>query len=186
MVYLYLERYEMSNEERRLIDTAALELMNGGDDPDWFEDALRRWQLSPGRSLEPAELAALRSLRVLLRRLAGTVDSGSPLSEPELAELNAVIGSAPVVARLEIVAGEYALDMTPQAGSWIGLALRDLGGSFTAMLLRSSPPRLKLCANEECRAAFYDETKSRTRRWCDGKTCGNRVRARRHRARKIG
>jgi len=172
----------MSNDERRLIDTAALELMNGGDDRAWFEAAVRRWGLAPGRPLAEDEIEALRGLRSLLRRLAETVSSGSVLSVAELAELNAAIGSAPVVARLEIVGGEYALDMTPQADTWLRLALRDLAGSFTAMLLRSNPPRLRLCANEDCRAAFYDETKSRTRRWCSGTTCGNRVRARRHRA----
>ncbi|CAM3349762.1 ABATE domain-containing protein [Occultella aeris] len=34
--------------------------------------------------------------------------------------------------------------------------------------------RLALCASPSCRAAFFDTSQSRTRRWCDMNTCGNR------------
>ncbi|MGW2227422.1 CGNR zinc finger domain-containing protein [Streptomyces formicae] len=34
--------------------------------------------------------------------------------------------------------------------------------------------KLALCASPTCRAAFFDTSRSRTRRWCDMNTCGNR------------
>ncbi|MFG2450054.1 CGNR zinc finger domain-containing protein [Streptomyces sp. NPDC048512] len=34
--------------------------------------------------------------------------------------------------------------------------------------------RLALCASPTCRAAFFDTSRSRTRKWCDMNTCGNR------------
>lgn len=34
--------------------------------------------------------------------------------------------------------------------------------------------RLALCASPTCQAAFFDTSRSRTRRWCDMNTCGNR------------
>ncbi|MFI6529528.1 CGNR zinc finger domain-containing protein [Streptomyces uncialis] len=34
--------------------------------------------------------------------------------------------------------------------------------------------RLALCASPTCLAAFFDTSRSRTRRWCDMNTCGNR------------
>ncbi|WP_367039409.1 CGNR zinc finger domain-containing protein [Streptomyces sp. Je 1-332] len=34
--------------------------------------------------------------------------------------------------------------------------------------------RLALCASPTCRAAFFDTSRSRTRRWCEMNTCGNR------------
>ncbi|MFE6162161.1 CGNR zinc finger domain-containing protein [Streptomyces sp. NPDC056486] len=34
--------------------------------------------------------------------------------------------------------------------------------------------RIALCASPTCRAAFFDTSRSRTRRWCDMDTCGNR------------
>ncbi|MEU8899307.1 CGNR zinc finger domain-containing protein [Nocardia sp. NPDC048505] len=34
--------------------------------------------------------------------------------------------------------------------------------------------RMALCASPTCRAAFFDTSRSRTRRWCEMNTCGNR------------
>ncbi|GAA1374304.1 CGNR zinc finger domain-containing protein [Streptomyces beijiangensis] len=34
--------------------------------------------------------------------------------------------------------------------------------------------KLALCASPTCLAAFFDTSQSRTRRWCDMNTCGNR------------
>jgi predicted RNA-binding Zn ribbon-like protein len=33
---------------------------------------------------------------------------------------------------------------------------------------------LALCASPTCQAAFFDTSQSRTRKWCDMNTCGNR------------
>jgi predicted RNA-binding Zn ribbon-like protein len=34
--------------------------------------------------------------------------------------------------------------------------------------------KLALCASPTCKAAFFDTSQSRTRKWCDMNTCGNR------------
>ncbi|TMG41946.1 MAG: hypothetical protein E6H94_00220 [Chloroflexi bacterium] len=39
--------------------------------------------------------------------------------------------------------------------------------------------RLRECASETCQWLFLDRSKSRTRRWCDMRDCGNRAKARR-------
>jgi predicted RNA-binding Zn ribbon-like protein len=43
--------------------------------------------------------------------------------------------------------------------------------------------RLKVCASERCRWAFYDDTRNRSRTWCSMNVCGNRAKARSYRAR---
>lgn len=42
--------------------------------------------------------------------------------------------------------------------------------------------RLRECENPECRWLFLDTSKNHTRRWCDMKICGNRMKARRFKA----
>ncbi|MFC7490848.1 MULTISPECIES: CGNR zinc finger domain-containing protein [unclassified Knoellia] len=42
--------------------------------------------------------------------------------------------------------------------------------------------QLALCASATCRAAFFDTSQSRSRRWCDMNTCGNRQKKARFRA----
>jgi predicted RNA-binding Zn ribbon-like protein len=44
--------------------------------------------------------------------------------------------------------------------------------------------RMKICAAEDCRWAYYDHSKSRTGRWCAMETCGNRHKTRRYRRKK--
>lgn len=43
--------------------------------------------------------------------------------------------------------------------------------------------RLKICADDRCRSAFYDGSRNRSRAWCTSGGCGNRNRVARHRAR---
>jgi predicted RNA-binding Zn ribbon-like protein len=89
-----------------------------------------------------------------------------------------------VRAQLEVTEeGGYLVDFTPVGGTRIEQVERELAGIFSSLLRRSHPPRIKVCAGEGCGRVFYDETRSRTRRWCDGGTCGNRARVRRHRSR---
>jgi predicted RNA-binding Zn ribbon-like protein len=43
--------------------------------------------------------------------------------------------------------------------------------------------RLKACAKDTCRWAFYDTARNRSGRWCSMAVCGNRVKAERFRSR---
>jgi predicted RNA-binding Zn ribbon-like protein len=43
--------------------------------------------------------------------------------------------------------------------------------------------RLKTCRDENCRVAFYDKSRNRSRAWCSMEVCGNREKARSFRAR---
>jgi hypothetical protein len=43
-------------------------------------------------------------------------------------------------------------------------------------------PRLKICAADDCRWAYFDRTKNRSRAWCEW-GCGNKAKTRRYRER---
>jgi predicted RNA-binding Zn ribbon-like protein len=43
--------------------------------------------------------------------------------------------------------------------------------------------RLKACRADDCKWAFIDTARNRTRQWCDMAVCGNREKARRYRSR---
>ncbi|MDT3426149.1 putative RNA-binding Zn ribbon-like protein [Paenibacillus forsythiae] len=46
------------------------------------------------------------------------------------------------------------------------------------------PSRFRICDNPDCRWAYYDDTRNRSKRYCDDKACGNLMKVRRFRARK--
>jgi predicted RNA-binding Zn ribbon-like protein len=43
--------------------------------------------------------------------------------------------------------------------------------------------RLKACRADDCKWAFVDNARNRSRQWCDMAVCGNRAKARRYRSR---
>jgi predicted RNA-binding Zn ribbon-like protein len=53
----------------------------------------------------------------------------------------------------------------------------------SALLTSDELSRLRACSSETCRWLFLDTSKNHTRRWCDMKICGNRMKARRFQAR---
>jgi predicted RNA-binding Zn ribbon-like protein len=55
----------------------------------------------------------------------------------------------------------------------------------SAMGLLTSPDvrHVHACKSDTCRWVFLDTSKNHSRRWCDMKTCGNRMKARRFQAR---
>jgi len=50
------------------------------------------------------------------------------------------------------------------------------------LLLSEAVERVRACDNPECRWLFLDTSKNHSRRWCDMKLCGNRMKARRFKA----
>jgi predicted RNA-binding Zn ribbon-like protein len=57
-----------------------------------------------------------------------------------------------------------------------------LSASAAGLMLSEDARRVRACDNLECRWLFMDTSKNHTRRWCDMKICGNRMKARRFKA----
>lgn len=55
--------------------------------------------------------------------------------------------------------------------------------SAAELLTSEDLDRVRECAGDRCAWLFLDRSKNRSRRWCDMTVCGNRRKARRHRAR---
>jgi predicted RNA-binding Zn ribbon-like protein len=53
-------------------------------------------------------------------------------------------------------------------------ALSVIAADAISIIAGERDGRLALCASPTCQAAFFDTSQSRTRRWCDMNTCGNR------------
>jgi predicted RNA-binding Zn ribbon-like protein len=61
-----------------------------------------------------------------------------------------------------------------------------LAQAASDLLVSSDAELVKDCGDPTCRWLFLDLSKNHTRRWCDMKTCGNRMKARRFQARLQG
>jgi predicted RNA-binding Zn ribbon-like protein len=75
--------------------------------------------------------------------------------------------------------GRAAAVLTPEgARQWRLSSVEDALGVIAAdavsVIAGERDGKLALCASPTCQAAFFDTSQSRTRRWCDMNTCGNR------------
>lgn len=147
-----------------------------------------------------AALVETRRVRAALRALAerGRVDqsgqsgqSREPAKEAAsevarasaLYEINRVLGRAVGTRRVELLAdGSYARSFVSVGDAFGGLVIPVVESAVDS-LVRGELSRLRGCADRRCPRVFYDTTRSRTRRWCDMTTCGNRAKAQRSRKR---
>ncbi len=157
--------------------------------------------------LHPRQLKAL-SRRRNSAQAAHALEQAHALRESLAAafydRLNAAKQPSPrglgIVERLFVAAAEHQkLSWEPAPPPARSVALRAAWhwGSHSASLMLPvwilaqsavsllTSPRLELvhqCQSETCRWLFLDSSKNHSRRWCDMKLCGNRMKARRFRA----
>jgi len=67
-------------------------------------------------------------------------------------------------------------ELSPDLPVWI------LTVGAARLLLSTDMHRLRACEKPDCRWLFLDTSKNHSRRWCDMKICGNRIKARRFKA----
>ncbi|MEV5103992.1 CGNR zinc finger domain-containing protein [Streptomyces massasporeus] len=80
------------------------------------------------------------------------------------------------------VQGRAAAILTPEghrqwrlsSASCVEDALGVIAADAISILAGERDGKLALCASPTCRAAFFDTSQSRTRKWCEMNTCGNR------------
>ena len=134
---------------------------------------------------EKAGAAVLRAVKALREALAeicySTLDGREPKGAA-LAELHAAVRQAQAHRELAWREGKARWswlddDDPPEGPLWrLALVAVELVTSERFVLLRA-------CGDPACRWLFLDTSKNHSRRWCDMKVCGNRMKARRFKAR---
>ena len=118
-----------------------------------------------------------------LYRIFSTRASGGSPDRSDLDLLNEPLGQALKHLQLEADESGYRWDWASSPGPTDRL-LWSVARSAAELLTSSELDRIRECASDRCSWLFIDNSRSRRRRWCDMKTCGNRAKARRHYRRK--
>ncbi|MEQ0564355.1 CGNR zinc finger domain-containing protein [Amycolatopsis sp. NEAU-NG30] len=148
--------------------------------PQRFVDWLAIYGLGVA-SCTPAQLDLARELREAIHAVATAAAVGDPLPASAVRIINdrSVQGRAAAVLTPE---GERRWQLSSPAR--VEDALGVIAADAIDIVSGERDGRLALCASPTCRAAFFDTSQSRTRRWCDMNTCGNRQKKARFNARK--
>lgn len=132
----------------------------------------------PGCTVADLELA--RGLREAIHAAATAAATGTDLPPRAVATLNDHSTRGRASATLTAAgAREWHLSAEQPLQDALGVIAADA----IAIVSGARDGRLALCASPTCRAAFFDTSRSRSRRWCDMNTCGNKEKKARLRAR---
>ena len=158
----------------------APDLLGTPDDAQrWLTDALGTWSRVAGLPAPVILLSStdMRSLRRLRTTFEGVILAGGRNPEPD--------GALPPA--------DVPVSLVPDADGWVrmvpsGRGTRWLASALWAEALLAQQaglwPRLKLCHNVDCRAAFFDTSRNNSGVWHDVSTCGNTANLRAFRERK--
>jgi predicted RNA-binding Zn ribbon-like protein len=127
-------------------------------------------------------LQRVQKVRGSLRELLDAAVERRPPQDGALREVNRAL-RAPYVYELVPAADGVSLDHRHE-GDPVSGALARLSEVIARELTQEDKERLRICANDECRWLFRDNSPAGRRKWCDMSSCGNRAKAARHRERK--
>ena len=122
-----------------------------------------------------------RELREALADLVYAGLDGRDASSASMRTMEKFLQSARAQARLMREGSRLRWDWAggetkPEFPVWL------LTRAASRLMLSEDVERVRACDDPECRWLFVDTSKNHTRRWCDMKICGNRMKARRFKA----
>jgi predicted RNA-binding Zn ribbon-like protein len=178
--------------DNRFCETGAEELLASYDDLLRFASQsglLTKQQAKKLKCLNASEaersevMHEVKELRETLAEIAYAQLDGKDLSASALVTLEDYFKQASLHRHLTAeqrrpVWSWRGLDCQVAAPLWL------LAQAAVDFLLSERASHLRCCASETCRWLFLDASKNQTRRWCDMKVCGNRMKAKRFYARK--
>ncbi|MEO3788831.1 CGNR zinc finger domain-containing protein [Nonomuraea sp. B10E15] len=122
-------------------------------------------------SCTTAQLDLARELRESIHAAATAVAIGDALPAPAVHVINDRSAQGRAAA---ILTPEGKRRWRLSSASCVEDALSVIAADAISIIAGERDGKLALCASATCRAAFFDTSQSRTRKWCDMNTCGNR------------
>ncbi|NXY97822.1 CGNR zinc finger domain-containing protein [Streptomyces sp. BR123] len=164
-----------------LVNTAA-----EADQPDGLADVgslrefVREYKISDVGDLGARDLAGVRAVRGKFAQIFG-----APHTRAAAGLINELVATAGTTPQLTNHDGYDWHVHYFAPGASLGDHLAADGGMALAFIVVSGEQeRLRRCEAPDCRRAFVDLSRNRSRRYCDSRTCGNRLHVAAYRARR--
>ncbi|WP_338758629.1 CGNR zinc finger domain-containing protein [Nocardia vulneris] len=125
----------------------------------------------PVESCTPDQFELARELREAIHAAATAAALHEPLPAPALRVINERSTQGRATA---VLTPEGTRQWRLSSPTCVTDALGVIAADAISIIAGTRDGRLALCASPTCRAAFFDTSRSRTRRWCEMNTCGNR------------
>ncbi|MEV6588817.1 CGNR zinc finger domain-containing protein [Streptomyces acidicola] len=179
----------ITHDTRCALDTV-VDLVNTVPDDDTMTDGLvdipalgdfvRRHEISDVGVLSDLDLAAVRKVRGRFAEVFAASDARSAAGV-----INDLVAAAGTTPRLTDHDGyDWHVHYFAPGASVADHLAADCGMALAFFVVAGEQERLRRCEAPDCRRAFVDLSRNRSRRYCDSRTCGNRLHVAAYRARR--
>jgi predicted RNA-binding Zn ribbon-like protein len=179
----------ITHDTRRSLD-AAVELVNTVPEDEGAADGLadlasldafvRRHRMSDVQSLSEFDLSAVRKVRGRFAQIFAAPDARAAAGL-----INELVAAAGTTPRLTDHDGhDWHVHYFAPGASVADHLAADCGMALAFFVVAGEQERLRRCEAPDCRRAFVDLSRNRSRRYCDSRTCGNRLHVAAYRARR--
>ncbi|MYS21206.1 Putative stress-induced transcription regulator [Streptomyces sp. DvalAA-14] len=141
---------------------------------------VERNRISEVGRLDERDVNAVQAVRTRFTEVFAVDD------DPTAAHLlNAMIAEAGTTPRLtDHDAYDWHVHYFAPGASLADHLAADCGMALAFLIVAGERDRLRRCEAPDCRRAFIDLSRNRSRRYCDSRTCGNRLHVAAYRARR--
>ncbi|HSX97831.1 MAG TPA: CGNR zinc finger domain-containing protein [Streptomyces sp.] len=143
-------------------------------------DFVQKHDISDVGVVSEFDLAAVRRVRGRFAEIFAAADAASAASV-----INELIAAAGTTPRLTDHDGyDWHVHYFAPGASLTDHLSADCGMALAFFVVAGEQERLRRCEAPDCRRAFVDLSRNRSRRYCDSRTCGNRLHVAAYRARR--
>ncbi|MFI0942085.1 CGNR zinc finger domain-containing protein [Streptomyces sp. NPDC021020] len=141
---------------------------------------VERRDISEVGRLDGQDLTAVREVRARFAEVFAAADNAAAAGL-----LNTLIAAASTTPRLTDHDGyDWHVHYFAPGASLADHLAADCGMALAFLIVAGERERLRRCDAPDCRRAFVDLSRNRSRRYCDSRTCGNRLHVAAYRARR--
>ncbi|AEY88236.1 MULTISPECIES: CGNR zinc finger domain-containing protein [Streptomyces] len=179
----------ITHDTRCALDTV-VDLVNTAPEDDAAADGLpdvpaladfvRNHKMSDVGVLSEFDLSAVRRVRARFAAIFAAPDARS--AAMMINELVAAAGTTPQLTDHD--GYDWHVHYFAPGASVTDHLAADCGMALAFFVVAGEQERLRRCEAPDCRRAFVDLSRNRSRRYCDSRTCGNRLHVAAYRARR--
>jgi predicted RNA-binding Zn ribbon-like protein len=127
----------------------------------------------------------LKRLHRVRQAMRSVLEAGASRRAPEAADLDEINRALRTHYIYELVSAPDGVSFDHRhQGDPVDGAIARLAESIARELIQGDTSRLRICENPQCRWVFKDTSRTGKRKWCSMRSCGNRAKVARHRARR--
>jgi predicted RNA-binding Zn ribbon-like protein len=136
-----------------------------------------------GTGAEPADLAATLDYRARLDAIVTSCESGA--EDHAIAQINTLLSETSASPQVAVHDGRGPHLHVSRLGDPLADRLTaHFAMGLAWLVIAGETGRIRSCESPACRDVFVDFSRNRSRRYCDSRTCGNRLHVAAYRARK--